>query len=146
MLSYLGTPRQGTPRQGTPPGRVPPARVPPRLDLAGYPPWLPHGILGNVAKHYGIWVPPPDVNRLKTLPSPILRMRAVKRWCITRNRFLKPANWCPKPVTRTMCFAGPLMTSSVPNVCRNLIVYIYIANFCSMSSIFCAVCFYAVSF
>ena len=25
----------------------------------GYPPWcLPHGILGNVAKHYGIWVPP----------------------------------------------------------------------------------------
>ena len=26
----------------------------------GYPPgWLSHGILGNVAKHYGIWVPPP---------------------------------------------------------------------------------------
>ena len=25
----------------------------------GYPPrCLPHGILGNVAKHYGIWVPP----------------------------------------------------------------------------------------
>ena len=37
------------------PGRVPP----PRLDLAGYPPVLPHGILGNVAKHYGIRVPPP---------------------------------------------------------------------------------------
>ena len=42
-------PRQGTPQQGTPPW----------LDLAGYPPrCLPHGILGNVAKHYGIWVPP----------------------------------------------------------------------------------------
>ena len=54
---------------GYPPGRVPPwagyppARVPP---WPGYPPgwtWqgtpqLPHGILGNVAKHYGIWVPP----------------------------------------------------------------------------------------
>ena len=34
---------------------------PPQLDLARYPPsqCLPHGILGNVAKHYGIWVPPP---------------------------------------------------------------------------------------
>ena len=45
-----GTPHQGTPHQGTP-----------LADLAGYPPpprWLPHGILGNVAKHYGIWVPP----------------------------------------------------------------------------------------
>ena len=32
---------------------------PPHLDLAGYPPrCLPHGILGNVAKHYGILVPP----------------------------------------------------------------------------------------
>ena len=32
----------------------------PPLDLAGYPPprCLPHGILGNVAKHYGIQVPP----------------------------------------------------------------------------------------
>ena len=74
-------PRQGTPQpgyplarvppqpgyppsQGTPPGRVPPARVPP---WPGYlPGWtwqgtprLPHGIRGNVAKHYGIWVPPP---------------------------------------------------------------------------------------
>ena len=65
-----GTPWQGTPPAGYPPGRVPPSRVPPlRLDLAGYPP-LPHGILGNVAKHYGIWVPPPGVDRLKTLPSP----------------------------------------------------------------------------
>ena len=30
----------------------------------GYPPQcLPHGILGNVAKHYGIWVPPSPVDR-----------------------------------------------------------------------------------
>ena len=37
-----------------------PTWVPPHPDLAGYPPrCLPHGILGNVAKHYGIWVPPP---------------------------------------------------------------------------------------
>ena len=72
-------PGQGTPPgwtwQGTPPSQgTPPARVspPPQLDLAGYPPppagpgrvtpppWLPHGILGNVAKHCGIWVPPPS--------------------------------------------------------------------------------------
>ena len=34
----------------------------PPLDLAGYPPrCLPHGILGKVAKHYGIWGPPPGV-------------------------------------------------------------------------------------
>ena len=61
------------PGQGGYPTWVPPSGVPPpRLDLAGYPPrCLPHGILGNVAKHYGIWVPPPQgVNRLKTLPSP----------------------------------------------------------------------------
>ena len=63
----------GYPTWVPPLARVPPpARVPPRpgyppsrLDLAGYPPpptppppRLPHGILGNVAKHYGIWVPP----------------------------------------------------------------------------------------
>ena len=50
-------------------GGVPPP--PPRLDLAGYPPRLPHGILGNVAKHYGIWVPPPQVwtDKVKLLPS-----------------------------------------------------------------------------
>ena len=54
-------PRQGTPRQGTPlAGYSPPGwtwqGIPLRLDLAGYPPqWLPHGILGNVAKHYGMW-------------------------------------------------------------------------------------------
>ena len=67
-------PHQGTPlarvppRPGYPPARIPPSQgTPPWLDLAGYPPlagpgrvppWLPHGILGNVAKHYGIWVPP----------------------------------------------------------------------------------------
>ena len=64
------SPQQGTPLAG--PGRVPPpagpGRVPPRC--------LSHGILGNVAKHYGIWVPPPPVDRqmdgqtrVKTLPS-----------------------------------------------------------------------------
>ena len=64
------------PGQGTPPARVPPppARVPPSQ---GTPP--PHGILGNVAKHYGIWVPPPVDRQIdgwmdghtsvKTLPS-----------------------------------------------------------------------------
>ena len=72
----------GTPRQGTLPGRVlslpGPGRVPPlgvcpmefwvmlqSIMGYGYPPrCLPHGILGNVAKHYGIWVPPP-VDRQK---------------------------------------------------------------------------------
>ena len=92
-LPRQGTPPcQGTPPPGYPPGRVlpppagyppqldlagyPPDRVPPQLDLAGYPPQcLPHGILGNVAKHYGIWVPPPvdrqmeGQTRVKTLPS-----------------------------------------------------------------------------
>ena len=50
----------GYPDLGTPPpppggggGGVPGPRYPPP------PPRLPHGILGNVAKHYGIWVPPP---------------------------------------------------------------------------------------
>ena len=53
-------PARVPPGQGSPPGQgTPPARVPPQLDLAGYPPRLPHGILGNVGKHYGIWVPPP---------------------------------------------------------------------------------------
>ena len=76
----------GVPYLGNP-HRVPPGRVPPRtgyspagyppvgyLPLAGYPPgrvphpppgWTwqgvrcqPHGILGNVEKHYGIWAPP----------------------------------------------------------------------------------------
>ena len=53
-------PRQGTPQQGTPP-----ARVPPCLDLAGYPPpSCPMAFWKNVAKHYGIWVPPPGVDKL----------------------------------------------------------------------------------
>ena len=71
-------PSQGTPWSGYPPSWT--WQGTPRLDLAGYPPscpmafwemlqsimgygypplWLPHGILGNIAKHYGIWVPPP---------------------------------------------------------------------------------------
>ena len=69
-------PHQGTPQQGTPPAGYP---------LAGYPPpppaapgrvplpprCLPHGILGNVAKHYGIWYPPRCglTNKVKLLPS-----------------------------------------------------------------------------
>ena len=84
---------ESPPSQGTPPTRVPPGQGTPR---PGYPPWpeyppsqgtppagpgrvppprLPHGILGNVAKHYGIWVPPPvdrqidGQTRVKTLPS-----------------------------------------------------------------------------
>ena len=79
LAGYL--PLAGYPPTGTHPGRVPPqqgtplagpGRVPPRCLPHGIlgnvakhygiwvPPWcLPHGILGNVAKHYGIWVPPP---------------------------------------------------------------------------------------
>ena len=96
-------PPGGVPDLGTPPGGYP-TRVPPRGGpdpgtplrggtWPGYPPrggvWvpppLPHGILGNVAKHYGIWVPPLWTDRLmdgqtrvKTLPSLVLRTRAVK--------------------------------------------------------------------
>ena len=95
-------PRQGTPQPGYPPGQgTPPSQgtpwpgyplppptptpsqgTPPWLDLAGYhpPSQLPHGILGNVAKHYGIWVPPPGMNwQTKwnyNLPV-VLRTRAV---------------------------------------------------------------------
>ena len=55
---HQGTPCQGTPYQGTPPARVPPARVPPQVGPGRVPPqWLPHGILGNVAKHYGMEAP-----------------------------------------------------------------------------------------
>ena len=53
-------PWQGTP-QGTPPGQgTPLAGYPPQAGPGRVPPpyWLPHGILGNVAKHYGIRVPP----------------------------------------------------------------------------------------
>ena len=98
-----GTPWQGTPvpPAGYPPlagpGSVPPL---PQLDLVGYPPlgvysmafWemlqsimgygypprcLPHGILGNIAKHYGIRVPPPRCGQTENITFPILRMRAV---------------------------------------------------------------------
>ena len=57
----------------------------------GYPPWcLPHGILGNVAKHYGIWVTPPvdrqidgwkDRRVSKHYLPVVLRTRAVKTLC-----------------------------------------------------------------
>ena len=74
-------PRGGT-QSGTPPGGV---RVPPPL---------PHGILGNVAKHYGIWVPPPGVDRQTKwnyyLPV-VLRTRAVIRYLtyhVIRNRHM----------------------------------------------------------
>ena len=70
-----GTPRGGGTQSGTPPGGLPgppgggvPGQVPPgrggtQSGTPGgvpgqVPPLLPHGILGNVAKHYGIWVPP----------------------------------------------------------------------------------------
>ena len=91
-------PLAGYPPAGYPPGRVPPGqgtpipplagyplagpgRAPPRLDLAGYPPRLTHGILGNVAKHYGIWVPPcgqTDRHVSKHYLPVVLRTRAVK--------------------------------------------------------------------
>ena len=75
-----GSPQQGTPQQGTPCGRVPSRLGTPPAAPGRVPPWcLPHGILGNVAKHYGIWVPPPvdrqidgwmdGQTRVKTLPS-----------------------------------------------------------------------------
>ena len=85
-------PPWGVPGPG--PDWVPPRGGYPDLDLTGYPPggvpgpgpdWvpprggtrtppLPHGILGNVAKHYGIWVTPPpprcgQTNKVKLLPS-----------------------------------------------------------------------------
>ena len=50
------------PSQGTPPGREPPRQgTPPPAGPGRVPPDLPHGILGNFAKHYGIWVPHPRV-------------------------------------------------------------------------------------
>ena len=93
-------PRGGTQTLVPPPGggtqtSVPPlgggtrtSVPPPPRGVPGprYPPRLPHGILGNVAKHYGIWVPPPcgqtdgwmeGQTRVKTLPSLVLRTRAV---------------------------------------------------------------------
>ena len=75
-----------------PPGWTWQGTPPPRLDLAGYPPpagpgrvppprCLPHGILGNVANHYGIWVPPlwtdrrTDTCQNITFPSYYVRRR-----------------------------------------------------------------------
>ena len=90
-------PSQGTPlarvppQPGTPPTRVPP-RVPPLVRVPPSqgtpptgpgrvpPPRLPHSILGNVAKHYGIRVPPPPVDKLtkwKYYLPVVLRTRAV---------------------------------------------------------------------
>ena len=95
-----GVPRRGVPGSGTPPwggypGGTWPGYPPGGGTLvrypggAGYPPPLPHGILGNVAKHYGIWVPPLWTDRLmdgqtrvKTLPSLVLCTRAVTRICM----------------------------------------------------------------
>ena len=74
-------PHQGTPSwQGTARPGYPPSGYPPCLDLAGYPLQLPRGILGNVAKHYGIWVPPrgqTDRHVSKHYLPVILRTRAV---------------------------------------------------------------------
>ena len=96
-----GYPRQGTPQQGTPlagPGRVPPPPgvCPMKFWLMlqsimgyGYPPMcLPHGILGNVAKHYGIWVPPPPrCEQTENITFPILRMRVIIICQILRIKF-----------------------------------------------------------
>ena len=68
-------------------------------------PWcLPHGILGNVAKHYGIWVSlsrlsRPSVDRLKTLPSPSFGWRAAKR-------LFKFNSYCDLPQWRIQNFPG----------------------------------------
>ena len=79
VLTGYPPPARGPPPgwtwQGTPPPAGP-GRVPP-------PCWLPHGILGNVAKHYGIWVPPPWTDRWmdrhvsKHYLPVVLRTRAV---------------------------------------------------------------------
>ena len=69
-------PPAGYPLAGYPPGwttptplsrvPLPPGKVPlPGWTWQGTPPGcLPRGILGNVAKHYGIWVPPLWTDRL----------------------------------------------------------------------------------
>ena len=58
----------------------------------GYPPQcLPHGILGNVAKHYGIWVPPcgqtdwwmEGQTHVKTLPSRRTTYAGGNQWTTT---------------------------------------------------------------
>ena len=84
-----GYPARYPPRGGRVPPRGGPGQVPPRggpgTPRGGFPvryPPLPHGILGNVAKHYGIWVPPPGVDRQTKwnyyLPV-VLRTRAVTK-------------------------------------------------------------------
>ena len=70
------------PPAGYPPQGTPPPGYPPSWTWQGTPPrCLPHGILGNVAKHYGIWVPPPRCgltnkwNYYCTFPSYYVRGR-----------------------------------------------------------------------
>ena len=83
-----GYPQQGTPWAGYPPGKVPPGVCPMELWVMlqsimgyGYPSrCLAYGILGNVAKHYGIWVPLPvdrqtDTCQNITFPSYYVRGR-----------------------------------------------------------------------
>ena len=60
-----GVPYWVTPLQGTPPPIMTWQCTPHSWTWLGTPPrCLPHGILGNVAKHYGIWVPPLWTDRL----------------------------------------------------------------------------------
>ena len=97
-------PPTGYPPAGYPLAGYPPSRVPPGWTWQGTPPGvcpmafcemlqsimgygypfrcLPHGILGNVAKHYGIWVPPwtdrwKDRHVSKHYLPVVLRTRAV---------------------------------------------------------------------
>ena len=86
-------PSQGTPRPGNPPGQGTPQGTSPAIPWHSGKcckalwdtgtPQLPHGILGSVAKHYGIRVLPPceQTNKLTKwnyyLPV-VLRTRAVK--------------------------------------------------------------------
>ena len=85
--NWVPPPRPGyPPSQGTPPGYPPGQGTPPSWTWQGTPPpRLPHDILGNVAKHCGIWVPPPlwtdrlmDRHVSKHYLPVVLRTRAVK--------------------------------------------------------------------
>ena len=62
ILTWLGGTLAGYPPAGSPSWTwqgTPLAGVPPGWTWQGTPPrCLPHGILGNVPKHYGIWVTP----------------------------------------------------------------------------------------
>ena len=76
VLAGWGVPYLGPPPAGYPPWQVTPPAGPGRV-----PPRLPNGILGNVAKHYGIWVPPcgqTDRHVSKHYLPVVLRTRAVK--------------------------------------------------------------------